>query len=140
MTDTTQAELKRIITQEEKTVKHAKEEKPAEAEKAPQTKEAAEKAPAQVRKRTKKEEVEKPLEEKVVIVSLAKAWHAPRNKRTTIAMRELRQKLEKGFHKRAVVSGDVNKLAWSRGMHYPPRKLKLKASVFKDRVVIGPAS
>ncbi|MBI4214837.1 hypothetical protein HY546_02475 [archaeon] len=141
MTETGQSELKRVIKEEEKTAKHEREQPALEKKTLDKNVEAASE-PAKEPQKTAKakkpaKEEEKPSEEKIFVVSLAKVRKAPRNVRASDAAKRLRNALTRSFHRPAVLSMDVNARLWSRGIQKPPRSVRVKASVFKDRVEVG---
>ena len=138
MAETSQTELKRLKKEEEKTVKDTTlEAAPAKAVEAPKATKTEEKEKEKPKK--KEPEAEKPTEEKVVIISLSEAWKTPRNQRAADASHRLKMIAEKNFHKKAFVSMELNNMVWTRGMHNPPSRIKVKVSVFKDRVMLSPA-
>jgi len=109
---------------------------PAEAEK--EEKEAEE----EKREEAPEEEI---VEERIYTIPLGRAWISPRRKRTPRAVRILRSfvqkhmkieteaKAEEGEEEagRLVISDEVNKKLWSRGIEKPPRKIRVRA--VKDR-------
>jgi len=138
--------------EEEGEAKGAEEEKleeaPEEAEKeeveelAPEEKEAEEKK----REEAPEEEI---VEERIYTIPLGRAWISPRRKRTPRAVRMVRSfvqkhmkieteaKTEEGEEEagRLVISDEVNKKLWSRGIEKPPRKIRVRAVKDKEGTV-----
>jgi large subunit ribosomal protein L31e len=121
------------------------EKEPLEEEKA----ETEEKAPeAEKPKRKKKEEEEEEIvEERTYTVPLSKAWIMPANKRVPRAVRILRsfmikhmklktQKPEEGEEEEEpsslIISEEVNRKMWARGIEKPPRNIRVRAAKDKD--------
>ena len=121
------------------------EEEEAEAEeKAPEP----EKAETEKPKREKKEEEEEEIvEERTYTVPLSKAWIMPANKRAPRAVRILRsfmikhmklkaQKPEEGEEEEEpsslIISEEVNRKMWARGIEKPPRNIRVRAAKDKD--------
>lgn len=120
------------------------EKEPLEEEKA----ETEEKAPeAEKPKRKKEEEEEEIVEERTYTVPLSKAWIMPANKRAPRAVRILRsfmikhmklktQKPEEGEEEEEpsslIISEEVNRKMWARGIEKPPRNIRVRAAKDKD--------
>jgi len=121
------------------------EEKPLEEEKV-ETEEKAPEAEKPVREKKKKEE-EEIVEERTYTVPLSKAWIMPANKRAPRAMRILKSfmikhmklkapKPEKGEEEEEpgslIISEEVNRRLWTRGIEKPPRNIRVRAAKDKD--------
>ncbi len=126
------ARLKQKIEEEKRKEEkiEAKEGKKAEVKKEEKPKE-------EKKEEAKKEEA--PLEEKVLTLSLRDAWKSPRPKRAKAAVRVLKEQLERHLKKPVKLDVSINKAIWKRGITNPPRKLKLRAKIFKEfaRVFVG---
>jgi large subunit ribosomal protein L31e len=130
---------------EEAGTEEEKEEEAVEAEEEPAPVE--EEAKPLPREERGKEE-EEIVEEKIYTIPLGKAWIMPANKRAPRAMRMIRSfvvkhmKLEARTEqeedeeeeepKRLVVSNEVSRRVWSRGIEKPPRKIRVRAAKDKD--------
>jgi large subunit ribosomal protein L31e len=133
--------LEKELEEEEKPLE---EEKVAIEEKAPEAeKEEAEK-PAREKKKEEEEEI---VEERTYTVPLSKAWIMPANKRAPRAMRILKSfmvkhmklkapKPEKGEEEEEpgslIISEEVNRRLWTRGIEKPPRNIRVRAAKDKD--------
>ena len=121
------------------------EKEPLEEEKA----ETEEKAPEaeKPKREKKKEEEEEIVEERTYTVPLSKAWIMPANKRAPRAVRILRsfmikhmklkaQKPEEGEEEEEpsslIISEEVNRKMWTRGIEKPPRNIRVRAAKDKD--------
>lgn len=124
-----------------------KETKETEAEEAAPTEaeeeEKAEEVEETEEKEKKREEIpeEEIVEERIYTIPLSRAWIAPRKKRAPRAMRmvkafiEKHMKIETGTKTeeeeeeegRLVVSEEVNRKLWSRGIEKPPRNIRVRA-------------
>ncbi|MBX5321719.1 MAG: 50S ribosomal protein L31e [Candidatus Bathyarchaeota archaeon] len=95
----------------------------------------------------KEEAEEEIVEEKFYTIPLGKAWLMPPNKRAPKAMRIIRDFVKRHMKlearkeeeeeeevepKRLIISNDVNKRVWSRGIEKPPRKIRIRAAKDKD--------
>jgi len=135
----------------------------AEEEKVEETTEetaAMEKAPEEAEKEEaeeKKEEKKKPekapeeeiVEERIYTIPLRRAWISPRKKRTPRAVRMVRSFVQKHMKieskaetkeeeeeaGRLVISDEVNRKLWSRGIEKPPRKIRVRAVKDKEGTV-----
>jgi len=133
---------------EEGEVKGAEEEKVEEAPEEAEKEEVEELAPEEKEAEEKKREEapeEEIVEERIYTIPLSRAWVSPRRKRTPRAVRmvrsfvqkhmkiETKAKAEEGEEEagRLVISDEVNKKLWSRGIEKPPRKIRVRA--VKDR-------
>ncbi len=106
----------------------------------------AEEKEAKPRRRKKKEEEEGIVEERTYTIPLARALVRPPKKRAPRAMQIIRafitkhMKLEmrveveeeKGELPKLVISNDVNRKVWSRGIEKPPRKIRVRAAKDKE--------
>ena len=102
-----------------------------------------EKEPEKLKKREAEEEW---VEEKVYTIPLGRAWISPRKKRAPKAIRlvkafvqrHMKLKLEAGEEEEAerlVISDEVNRRIWSRGIEKPPRKIRVRAAKDKEGTV-----
>jgi large subunit ribosomal protein L31e len=97
--------------------------------------------------REKKEEEEEIVEERIYTVPLGKAWIMPPRKRAPRAMRMLKKFIIKHMKlealpeeegeeaeepKELLISDEVNKKMWGRGVEKPPRKIRVRAAKDKD--------
>jgi len=109
-----------------------------EAETAEEAKEAE--------KLKKREAEEEWVEEKIYTIPLGRAWISPRKKRAPKAIRlvkafvqrHMKLKLEAGEEEEAerlVISDEVNRRIWSRGIEKPPRKIRVRAAKDKEGTV-----
>jgi len=110
-------------------------------------------APAEAEEEEEKKREEAPeeeiVEERIYTIPLNKAWISPRKKRTPRAARIVRSfvqkhmKIETGAKTeeeeeeagRLVISDEVNKKLWSRGIEKPPRKIRVRAVKDKEGTV-----
>jgi len=127
----------------EAAVEEAKEEVPEEV--AP-TEVEEEKAEEKKREEVPEEEI---VEERIYTIPLGKAWISPRKKRTPRAVRIVRSFVQKHMKietkakteeeeeeaGRLIISGEVNKKLWSRGIEKPPRKIRVRAVKDKEGTV-----
>jgi len=116
-----------------------KEEVPAEAEE-------EEKVEEKKREEAPKEEI---VEERIYTIPLSKAWISPRKKRAPRAVRivrsfvqrhmkiETKAKTEEEEEEagRLVISDEVNKKLWRRGVEKPPRNIRVRAVKDKEGTV-----
>jgi large subunit ribosomal protein L31e len=131
----------------EETTEEAEEAAPTEAEEEEKAEEVEEKE----EKKKKREEIpeEEIVEERIYTIPLSRAWIAPRKKRAPRAMRmvkafiEKHMKIETGTKTeeeeeeegRLVVSEEVNRKLWSRGIEKPPRNIRVRAVKDKEGTV-----
>jgi large subunit ribosomal protein L31e len=95
----------------------------------------------------RKEVEEEIVEEKFYTISLGKAWIAVPKKRAPRAMKMIRdfvkrhmkfeargelEEEEEEEPKRLVISNEVNKRVWRRGIQKPPREVRVRAAKDKD--------
>lgn len=113
---------------------------------APAETEEEEKAEEKKREKAPEEEI---VEERIYTIPLSRAWISPRKKRTPRAVRivrsfvqkhmkiETRAKTEEEEEEagRLVISDEVNKKLWSRGIEKPPRKIRVRAVKDKEGTV-----
>ncbi len=102
-----------------------------------------EKAKPPLKKKKKKEEVEI-VEERTYTIPLRRAWIMPPNKRAPRAMRiiksfvtkhmklETQVKEEEETPKKLVITNEVNRKVWSKGIEKPPRKVRVRAAKDKE--------
>lgn len=96
-------------------------------------------------KREEKVEEEEIVEERIYTVPLGRAWIMPPNKRAARAVRILENFLKKHMKleahkegeeeeepKKLIITNEVNKKIWSRGIEKPPRKIRVRAAKDKD--------
>lgn len=116
----------------------------AEAEeKEPELVEEEEAKPPPPKKKKKKEE-EEIVEERTYTIPLRKAWIMPPNKRAPRAIRiirgfitkhmklETQVKEEEETPKKLVITNEVNRKVWSKGIEKPPRKIRVRAAKDKE--------
>jgi len=111
---------------------------------APAEAEEEEKAEEKKREEAPEKEI---VEERIYTIPLSRAWISPRKKRTPRAVRMVRSfvqkhmKIETGAKTeeeeagRLVISDEVNKKLWSRGIEKPPRKIRIRAVKDKEGTV-----
>jgi large subunit ribosomal protein L31e len=95
----------------------------------------------------KKEVAEEIVEEKVYTIPLGRAWVSPRQKRAPRAIRLVKsfiqrhmkvreEALEEGEEgEKVVISNEVNEKIWSRGIQKPPRRIRVRVTKDKDRII-----
>lgn len=72
-------------------------------------------------------------EERVYVVPLRKAKHAPRRKRAPRAVTELRTFLQRHTKVDNVIIGQsLNERVWSRGIQKPPPRIRVKATKYVE--------
>jgi len=122
----------------------SEEETPEEV--APTEAEEEEKAEEKKREEAPEEEI---VEERIYTIPLSRAWIAPRKKRAPRAVRivksfvqkhmkiETKAKTEEEEEEagRLVVSDEVNRKLWSRGIEKPPRNIRVRAVKNKEGIV-----
>jgi len=130
-------ELEEILSEEEPT------EEMVEAEEEATPTEEEEIKP---RRKKKAEEEEEFVEERIYTIPLGKAWVRPPKKRAPRAMQMVKafvtkhmkldmrveEEEEKEELPRLIVSNDVNKKVWGRGIEKPPRKIRVRAAKDKE--------
>jgi large subunit ribosomal protein L31e len=133
----------------EESAEMAEEEKPGEAPE--EEAEAEELAPEEEKEEKKKREEaeEEIVEERTYTIPLARAWIAPRKKRTPRAVRIVKSFIQKhmkieertataeeeGEGEKLVISDEVNKKLWNRGIEKPPRNIRVRAVKDKEGIV-----
>jgi len=133
---------------EELEAKEEDTEKIEETEEIEESREAEkERGSVKAEKEKEKKKGEEIVEEKVYTIPLGKAWISPRNRRApramhllrTFVLRHMKLKLETGEDEegaeRLVVSEDVNRKIWSRGIEKPPRRIRVRAVKDKEGTV-----
>jgi large subunit ribosomal protein L31e len=131
----------------EESAEMAEEENPEEAPE----EEAEEIAPEEEKEEKKKREEaeEEIVEERTYTIPLARAWIAPRKKRTPRAVRIVKSFIQKhmkieertataeeeGEGEKLVISDEVNKKLWNRGIEKPPRNIRVRAVKDKEGIV-----
>jgi len=122
----------------------SEEETPEEV--APTEVEEEEKEEEKKRKEAPEEEI---VEERIYTIPLSRAWIAPRKKRAPRAVRIMKTFVQKHMKietkarteeeeeeaGRLVVSDEVNKKLWSRGIEKPPRNIRVRAVKNKEGIV-----
>ncbi len=77
------------------------------------------------------------IDERIYTIPLAKARRGPRNKWAKKSIRYLRDYMTRHFKPESIViSQEVNEKIWERGIHKPPRKLKVRATKNVDGLVV----
>jgi len=113
---------------------------------APAEAEEEEKAEEKKREEAPEEEI---VEERIYTIPLSRAWISPRKKRTPRAVRIVKSFVQKHMQietgakaeeeeeeaARLVISDEVNKKLWSRGIEKPPRKIRVRAVKDKEGTV-----
>ncbi len=77
-------------------------------------------------------------EERILTVPLRKAWDLPRTKRVPGAIKIIRafvQRHMKTAAENVWIDPRVNEELWARGIQKPPRRIKIKATKFEDKLV-----
>jgi len=111
--------------------------------------EEEEKAKEAEEKKPEEEPEEEIVEERIYTIPLSRAWISPRKKRTPRATRIVRSFIQKHMKiktgakaeeeeeeaGRLVISDEVNKKLWSRGIEKPPRKIRVRAVKDKEGTV-----
>lgn len=142
----TEEEQKKEETTEAK--ESVEKEETTETDKEESEAKGAEEEKAEEKKREKAPE-EEIVEERIYTIPLSRAWISPRKKRTPRAVRivrsfvqkhmkiETRAKTEEEEEEagRLVISDEVNKKLWSRGIEKPPRKIRVRAVKDKEGTV-----
>lgn len=97
-------------------------------------KEKVEKIKAEVKgEKPKKEKKEqKVLEERVMILGLRRIMDSRRTKRTSRAIKLIREKVKRIAKKPVKINTEVNRKMWERGIQKPPKKIKLKIKIMED--------
>jgi len=130
---------------QEESAEMAEEEKPEEAPE----EEAEELAPEEEEKKKREEAEEEIVEERTYTIPLARAWIAPRKKRTPRAVRIVKSFIQKhmkieertataeeeGEGEKLVISDEVNKKLWNKGIEKPPRNIRVRAVKDKEGIV-----
>jgi len=142
-----EGEIKGVEEEKEEAAEEVGEETPKEVAPAEaEEEEEEEKAEEKKREEAPEEEI---VEERIYTIPLNRAWISPRKKRTPRAVRIVRSfvqkhmKIETGVKTeeeeeeagRLVISDEVNKKLWSRGIEKPPRKIRVRAVKDKEGTV-----
>lgn len=148
--------MKETIGEVDKTVEDLEEAEEVEtAEEAKEAEEIGEEEEEEEEILEEEKEAEKPekreaeeewVEEKIYTIPLGRAWISPRKKRAPRAIRlvkafvqrHMKLKLETGEEEEAerlVISDEVNRRIWSRGIEKPPRKIRVRAAKDKEGTV-----
>lgn len=137
-----EVEETKAVAEEEEQPAAAEEEGEAKEEIPPPAKEEEIKPPKE-----EKAEEEEIVEERTYTVPLGKALIMPPNKRTPRAVRMLRSFIVKNMKLEArkegeteeeeepgqlIISDEVNKKIWERGIEKPPRKIRVRAAKDKE--------
>ncbi len=129
---------------EEETAEETEEKTPEEE---PETTEEA--AAEEEERKPSKEAEEEIVEERIYTIPLSRAWIAPRKKRTPRAVRIVKTFIQKHMKIEAkpvspeeeeeggklVISDEVNRRLWKRGIEKPPRNIRVRAVKDKEGVV-----
>lgn len=95
-------------------------------------------------KKKKKKEEEEIVEERTYTIPLRKAWIMPPNKRAPRAIRIIKGFITKHMKletqvaeeeetpKKLVITDEVNRKVWSKGIEKPPRKIRVRAAKDKE--------
>lgn len=100
----------------------------------------------EIKPRPRREVEEEFVEERIYTIPLGKAWIAAPRKRAPRAMKIIRdfvkrhmklkepqgELVEEEEPRRVIVSNDVNKRVWKKGIQKPPRKVRVRAAKDKD--------
>ena len=86
---------------------------------------------------SKKEEVkeEKPILERIYTIKLGKVYEKPHTKRAKYAILLVKKFVEKHFRvekHNILLDQTLNEKIWERGIKYPPRKIRVLISKYKD--------
>ncbi|MBN1390491.1 MAG: 50S ribosomal protein L31e [Candidatus Thermoplasmatota archaeon] len=79
------------------------------------------------------------MEERIMIIPLRKVVDAPKRKRAPIAIKLIRSHVARHMkidEKSVWLDTPINEAVWMRGIQYPPNKLKVKATRFKDQELV----
>jgi large subunit ribosomal protein L31e len=109
----------------------------------------AEELSSEEKEEKKKEEYEEIVEERTYTIPLGRARIAPRKKRAPKAVRIVKSFIKKHMKieeksitaekeeesEKLVISDEVNKKLWSRGIEKPPRNIRVRAVKYKEGVV-----
>lgn len=99
----------------------------------------------EIKPKPRREVEEEFVEERIYTIPLGKAWIAPPRRRAPRAMKIIRdfvkrhmklkepqEESEEEEPKSVIVSNDVNKRVWKKGIQKPPRKVRVRAAKDKD--------
>jgi large subunit ribosomal protein L31e len=78
------------------------------------------------------------LDEKIMVVSLAKVTSRAKTTRARVAVNHLRNFMAKHMHTEPSniwIDSGLNERIWNRGMKHPPRKIKVKVVKWEDQHV-----
>lgn len=144
--DTAETSEEAKAEEEQKGVPEEKAQEAVEAEaeeKEPELVEEEEAKPPLKKKKKKKEE-EEIVEERTYTIPLRKAWIMPPNKRAPRAIRIIKGFITKHMKletqvaeeeetpKKLVITDEVNRKVWSKGIEKPPRKIRVRAAKDKE--------
>jgi len=79
------------------------------------------------------------MEERIMTVPLRKVIDAPKTKRAPIAIKLIRSHVAKHMkieEKNVWLDTPINEAVWMRGRENPPKKIKIKATKFKDQDLV----
>lgn len=77
-----------------------------------------------------------PVEERIYMVPLGRAWVAPRYKRAEKAVTLLRAFVERHMKPSSIrIDPEVNEEVWRRGIENPPRRIRVKLSKDEEGAV-----
>ncbi len=91
------------------------------------------------KKKTDKKEDDKVLKELVITIGLRRLIDSNRIKRAPRAIRLIKAKIERIVKKPVTISTKLNEVIWARGIKKPPKKIKVKVLIKKDKAEIVPA-
>ena len=82
------------------------------------------------------EEEEAPLEERIYVIPLRRAWAAPRKKRAPRAVRLIKEFARRHMKAEEVrISPELNEFLWSRGIEKPPRRVRVRMERYEEGLV-----
>jgi ribosomal protein L31E len=121
---------------EEKTPEKKAQALPSQKEEKKETAKADKKDEKKGAKKDDKKEEKK--EVKMVSLSLRGAICCSRTKRAKAAMRVLKEQLKRHVKRDVLISAELNALIWRRGIEHPPRKVKARVEITKDKATAYP--
>ena len=84
----------------------------------------------------KEEEIEI-VEERTYTVPFRLVWGTPRARRTPRAVKMVKEYVRRHMKvEDVIISNEINEQIWSRGIHKPPRRLRIRAVKDKEGKVI----
>jgi large subunit ribosomal protein L31e len=79
------------------------------------------------------------MEERIMIVPLRKVIDAPRTKRAPIAIKLIRSHVARHMkidEENVWMDTPINEKIWEKGIQNPPKRIKVKATRFKDQDLV----